>query len=159
MKKPKDDLVVRRAFEVVRALKRETRSPIDVILDYRCELLASVGFEADGTPIVSEDPPAPKTVVPGRHWESAFADLLAQIRAMDNRVSALEDGTYAGDLTVRPVCQCGAGPDRLSTWNEDPPGWDCRHCGGFVPRSEVTGQRGPHPSGEVSARNHDTGGE
>lgn len=41
-------------------------------------------------------------------------------------------------------CEC-AGPTfkRLSTWHRDPPGWDCRVCGGFIDRRKASAALAP----------------
>jgi hypothetical protein len=67
---------------------------------------------------------------------------------------AAEQSVAETEALVKSICECGAGPERLSVWHESPPGWDCRECGGFVPRAHVTGDHGPHPGEDVRAINH-----
>jgi len=40
-------------------------------------------------------------------------------------------------------CACNAGPERLGKWIDEPPGWFCKACDGFIPRERVTGQEKP----------------
>jgi hypothetical protein len=88
-----------------------------------------------------------------------FMDDLRGILAKHDRARA-EAGHYEkqlgklGPVDVRPVCECGAGPERLSTWHEEAKGWDCRHCGGFVPRAHVTGEKDPNAEHRPQAIDH-----
>lgn len=49
-------------------------------------------------------------------------------------------------------CTCGAGPDRLWTWHPDPPGWTCRECGLFIPRSDVSASPAPEDTFSPNAQ-------
>ena len=51
------------------------------------------------------------------------------------------------------LCICGAGTERLSGWHDDPKGWTCRTCKGFVHYDEIAPAAADHLYNTGRAKN------